>query len=315
MNEVMVSIYCLAYNHEDYIKNALEGFVNQKVNFRYEVFVHDDASTDNTPKIIKEYSEKYPNIIIPIFQETNQYSNGGRIVQRFIRDKMHGKYIGVCEGDDYWTDPNKLQKQIDFLEEHTDYVACVHESTVLNCINGKTSVVNGRKENYTITIEDVIKSGNCAYQISSLIYRKYLFDNRPSCLRTKSFGDYSLALHLANSGKVYYMADNMSTYRLMSKNSWTYKSYTNKDMEKRLYPYYESIKMLEGFNDLTNRQYEILIRNVIEHKKYEIAIIKREKKKIFNEYLIFFKKESINQKIKILLKLYFPVVESIYRKI
>ena len=115
-NEVVVSAYCLAYNHEKYIKSASEGFVSQKTDFKYEVFVHDDASTDKTADIINQYAKRYPNIIKPILQKENQYSKGVDISQEIIFPRMKGKYVAICEGDDYWCDNNKLQKQVNSLQ-------------------------------------------------------------------------------------------------------------------------------------------------------------------------------------------------------
>lgn len=111
---LMVSIRCAVYNHELYIRKCLEGFVMQKTNFRFEAIVHDDASTDGSAAIIKEFAEKYPDIIKPIFEKENQYSKHDGSLGRIMDENSHGKYIAFCEGDDYWTDPLKLQKQIDF---------------------------------------------------------------------------------------------------------------------------------------------------------------------------------------------------------
>ncbi|MBQ9254558.1 MAG: glycosyltransferase [Bacteroidales bacterium] len=121
---VLVTIHSLVYNHEPFLRECLDGFVMQKTNFRFEAIVHDDASTDNSAKIIQEYAEKYPDIIKPIFEKENQYSkhnNIGLILQSATAKTT--KYIATCEGDDYWTDPNKLQKQFDFLESHPDHSA------------------------------------------------------------------------------------------------------------------------------------------------------------------------------------------------
>lgn len=124
-NTPLVSISCITYNHESYIRQCLEGFMMQKCNFDFEILIHDDASTDGTIEIIKEYQEKYPDIIKPIFQIENQYSKGVRgINPRFNFPRAKGKYIALCEGDDYWTDPLKLQKQVDFLEKNTAYNIC-----------------------------------------------------------------------------------------------------------------------------------------------------------------------------------------------
>lgn len=123
--EIMVSIYCLAYNHEKYIRKTLDGFFNQDVNFRIEIIIHDDSSTDHTADIIREYQKKHSNIIA-IFQKENQYSKGKDIVREYIRPHVRGKYVAICEGDDYWTDTLKLQKQINVLENNPSCFLCAH---------------------------------------------------------------------------------------------------------------------------------------------------------------------------------------------
>ena len=132
---LMVTIRCTAYNQEPYIRDCLEGFVMQKTNFRFEAIVHDDASTDRTAAIIKEYAEKYPDIIKPIFETENQYSKHDGSLRRIMNEHMHGKYIAECEGDDYWIDPLKLQKQVDFMERHPDFSLClIFGNTQCNCL-------------------------------------------------------------------------------------------------------------------------------------------------------------------------------------
>ena len=121
-SKVLVSIKCYAYNHEKFIRQCLDGFVMQKTTFRFEAVVHDDASTDGTAKIIREYAEKYPDIIIPVLEAENQYSKHdgslGRAMARAV--SKDSKYYAFCEGDDYWIDPEKLQKQVDYLESHPE---------------------------------------------------------------------------------------------------------------------------------------------------------------------------------------------------
>ncbi|WP_292470402.1 glycosyltransferase family 2 protein [Methanolobus sp.] len=129
--EIMVSICCLAYNHEKFIADAIEGFLMQEVNFKYEILINDDASKDGTADIIRSYEQKYPDLIKPIYQTVNQYSQGKK-VSLFNRQRAKGKYIATCEGDDYWTDPKKLQIQFDCLENNPDVVCCYHGDIVLN---------------------------------------------------------------------------------------------------------------------------------------------------------------------------------------
>jgi glycosyltransferase involved in cell wall biosynthesis len=121
---IIVSIRCLVYNHEPYLRQCLEGFVMQQTNFRFEAFVHDDASTDGSVAIIKEYAEKYPNIIKPYLETENQYSKHDGTIIKLSFAACKGKYVALCEGDDYWTDPLKLQKQVDYMESHPDCMMC-----------------------------------------------------------------------------------------------------------------------------------------------------------------------------------------------
>lgn len=127
----MVSIRCQTFNHADYIDDAIRGFLIQETSFPFEIVIHDDASTDGTSAIIKEYSDRYPRIIKPICQKENQWSRGLRPMH-FMDPVCKGKYVAMCEGDDYWTDPNKLTTQVEFLEENPDYVISGHDAFIID---------------------------------------------------------------------------------------------------------------------------------------------------------------------------------------
>lgn len=219
-SEVMVSVYCLTYNHEKYIRDALEGFVKQRTNFKYEVFVHDDASTDHTAEIIAEYAAKYPDIIKPIYQKENQYSKGKGITKKFIYPKLTGKYFATCEGDDYWCDENKLQRQFDFLETHPDYSACVHNTLEKDCRTGKEWPRYDTEADHDLTFEEVIKCGGATFHTSSMFYRREFFEV-PDELRSTHFSDYPRAVYFRLSGKIYRFKEIMSVYRYLSEGSWT----------------------------------------------------------------------------------------------
>lgn len=129
----LVSICCITFNHARYVRQCLDGFVMQRTSFPFEIIIHDDASTDDTQEIIREYIAEYPDLFKPILQEENQYSKGIRsILATFCYPHAKGKYIALCEGDDYWTDPEKLQMQVDFLEANPEYSMCFHNVDVLN---------------------------------------------------------------------------------------------------------------------------------------------------------------------------------------
>jgi len=124
-SDIMVSIVCDAYKHEKYIADALESFLMQKTNFPFEILVHDDASTDRTAEIIREYEKQYPDLIKPIYETENQYSKQDGSLARIQFGRVKGKYTAICEGDDYWTDPLKLQKQFDAMEKIPRLI-CAH---------------------------------------------------------------------------------------------------------------------------------------------------------------------------------------------
>jgi len=127
----LLSIVCLTYNHAAFIRQALDGFLMQETRFPFEIIVHDDASTDETPTIIAEYAARFPTIIKPILQQQNQFSLGVPFATGLFA-RAAGQYIAYCEGDDYWTDPRKLQIQVDFLEKHRDYVMTYHDAFMFN---------------------------------------------------------------------------------------------------------------------------------------------------------------------------------------
>ena len=129
--EPLLTIVCLAYNHASFIRETLESFLRQETDFPFEVIIHDDASTDSTAAIICEYTARYPSVIKPIYQSENQYRQGVPFSTRLFA-RARGKYIAYCEGDDYWTDPRKLQIQVDFLEKHRDYVMTYHDAFMFN---------------------------------------------------------------------------------------------------------------------------------------------------------------------------------------
>ncbi len=128
----LVSICCITFNHENFIKDAIEGFLLQKTTFPIEIIIHDDASTDKTKEFIEIYRNKHPDLIIPIYQTVNQYSQGIKPLPNYVFPRARGKYIALCEGDDYWTDPYKLQKQVDFLENNEDYILCFTNTKIIN---------------------------------------------------------------------------------------------------------------------------------------------------------------------------------------
>ena len=224
MDKIKVSIRCFAYNHERFIRQCLDGFVMQKTDFRFEAIVHDDASTDNTAAIIREYAEKYPDIIKPIYETENQYSKHDGSLTRIMNAHTRGKYVAMCEGDDYWTDPYKLQKQVDFLESHPDYVMCSHLFDVYNERNKqlqKNDESSFTGKNYDL---DTLINGEWYFQPLTVLFRFDAYDR-------EHFASYGLSMDvilyyelLRRGGKGYCLPDVMAVYRIHDGGVWSLKS-------------------------------------------------------------------------------------------
>lgn len=177
----LVSICCITYNHEKYIRDAIEGFLMQKTDFPFEIIIHDDASTDKTADIIREYEKEYPEIFTCVYQEENQLSKGIRPLPTYIFPKVRGKYIALCEGDDYWTDPMKLQIQVDAMKKYPQCWMSFHPAFEISS-NGEKIGITGRMadENFKIfSPHEVILGGGEFSPTASLIFRNELLKDLP----------------------------------------------------------------------------------------------------------------------------------------
>ena len=213
---ILVAIHCLVYNHEPYLRDCFEGFVMQKTNFRFVAIVHDDVSTDGSAAIIREYTEKYPEIFRPIYETENQYSKHDGSLERIMNeaiDATGAKYVAMCEGDDYWTDPHKLQKQVDFLEAHPDYSMCCHGADVLNQTSRNIDCACEHMTTREYFPDDAFPT----WQIptASIIYRREIVDQYTIVRQGDFFaGDVVLILKCMHVGRVWGLADHMSVYRM-----------------------------------------------------------------------------------------------------
>lgn len=208
--QCLVAIHCLVYNHEPYLRDCLEGFVMQKTNFPFVAVIHDDASTDASAAIIREYEEKFPNIIKPIYENENLYKKNKHLLRQIMNaaiDATGAKYVAMCEGDDYWTDPLKLQKQVDFMEANPDYVLCCHRYKFYNQNDGTWS------DDYVKEMFEISPNGfsfsnkeNLSYWVTktmTLLFRRSAMDNMPSRHKFRYWRDVHMNYYLLKKGKGY----------------------------------------------------------------------------------------------------------------
>lgn len=209
-SNIKVSICCQVYNHEKYLDLCLKGFVNQKTNFKYEILVHEDASTDRTAEILKEYEERYPLLFRCVYQDENKYYKQNTLTNILFK-MAKGKYLAVCEGDDYWTDPYKLQKQVNFLEANPDYVLTFHKIAILNKDNKIVHDFITKVPDKYETIETLATLGNYIHT-PSIVFRNVI-DEFPSEFMASPIGDYFIYMLLAKHGKLKYFDETMAVYR------------------------------------------------------------------------------------------------------
>lgn len=296
---IIVSICCLTYNHEPYIRKCLDGFIMQKTNFPFEVLIHDDASTDRTADIIREYEAKYPDIIKPIYQTENKYSKGIGITKTYQFPRAKGKYIAMCEGDDYWTDPLKLQKQVDFLEANPDCVLTGHDAEI---IDENNKIINESKlpEEYkrNASSDELMKT--FWVLTLSMLFRnvKELFNNYPEEAIGVQNGDTFLISMLGNNGNYHYMPEiTPARYRVHIGGIWSMQSVINKVKMQiktltQLEKYYKKIKNKEIECHFTIKRKERINRYLT------LSFQDKNKIEFFKAYKLYFKEFKAYKNIK-----------------
>lgn len=261
---VMVSICCITYNQEEYIRDALDGFLSQETDFSYEVLIHDDASTDGTADIIREYARQYPEIIKPILQTENQYAKGlTNVSGTYNFPRAKGRYIAMCEGDDYWTDPHKLQRQTDYMEAHPDCSLVFHSA----CIEVQGRALTERRmrpyrRSRRVSPEEIIDKTS-GYPTASLMFRADMVRILPDFYVNAPLADIPLQLMAAARGWAYYMDRPMCVYRLGGAFSWT-TLMKQGDYERKQRQYYQDMKkMYRGFDRETGGRFHEVARRAL----------------------------------------------------
>jgi len=268
MEEIQVSIFCTTYNHEKYVEKALEGFVCQKTDFAFEALIYDDASTDGTREIISRYAKRYPEIIKPIFPPSNQYQNGVHIYREYLISRAKGRYVALCEGDDYWTDENKLQVQYDALEAHPELDICTHRVSVEH--EGVLQETAGSlPRSGIVPVEDVIRGGSEFVATASILCRAEWF-TVPNPVNEFSEYDYLWQIMGSLKGGMLYLNENMGVYRAFTDHSWT--SVRRNDAAKKAEFLEHICEALCRVDAYSHHRYAPAIRDAIRWNRFFIQV-------------------------------------------
>lgn len=241
MENIMVSVICLTYNHKNYIEQCLRGFINQKTDFPVEVLVHDDCSTDGTTVLVRQYEQKYPDLIKGVYEQENQYSKGIRITLDLMLPLAKGKYIAFCEGDDYWIDESKLQMQVDFMEAHQECTLCFTNGECHENGTFVKNVIPWREWN-----RPVFESGKTEFNLGEMAMLDFVPTNSLLFPRTIAMkmrevpsnifqGDALYRLFLTNEGYAHYIDKATCVYNAAVVNSATDRWKKDSALKARVY--------------------------------------------------------------------------------
>lgn len=275
----MVSVFCYTYNHEKYIAEAIEGFLMQKTQFPFEIIIHDDASSDRTQEIVLKYKEKYGDIIKCILRKENSYSkvHSFKEIDEAMLRIANGKYIAICEGDDYWTDELKLEKQVAYMECHPDCTLCFHNATV---VDEKKNIISyifppyvglwryqyfkgyGRYDSPEMLLWDYAAG-------ASIVFRREDFLQRPEFYYDYLYEDIVLRQYLTYKGYAYFMRDTMSAYRTGHEGSIT--TWKNSDIKNKVKALRDCIGIYHQLNRYMNYKYDKQISTIIKNFQEEIV--------------------------------------------
>lgn len=312
MNEIAVSVVCITYNQAEYIRDAINSFLMQKTNFSYEIIIHDDASTDQTIEILKYYEHTYSDVIRVIYENENQYSKGINISDTLFKFAK-GKYIAFCEGDDFWTDKLKLQKQYDYLEKNVSCTAYIHNGWKIS--KDKKTVYNSAPlfpKSQKLGIKDAICGLGIKTYTNSFFMRKKVFDTRPEFLKYAPTRDYVMIVECALKGYIYYSPEYMSAQRVAANSSLTQLWNSNPELWKDYIK--KQMILLDKINEETNYQYDSLINNEKVNQMFSNMLIRNDREGLSQSpYKELYKKMPLKRKLRYLQPQLFSLLSKISR--
>ena len=300
-----VSVTVITYNQENFIRQTLDSVLMQEVNFNYEIVIGEDFSTDNTRKILLDYQDKYPGKIRLLLAEKNQ-----GLVQNFIHTyrACKGEYVATLDGDDFWTSPLKLQKQVDFLDIHGDFSMCFHPVTMVFEDQSKPSRIYPEIHDETYSLEDLLQAN--FLPTCSVMFRNGIFGEFPDWYHSFTFmEDWALYALIAQHGKIGFLNDVMGVYRFHSNSTWSSLDEVTRCQEE--------LKFYDHMKQHLERKYRPIIEVMLERHYYKLASLYEDNNDRDNAKTYIYKSVYISpflsqvkfiNKIKAIFRLHFPVL-------
>lgn len=269
-----ISIIVNTYNQSNYISQALDSFLMQEVSVPFEILVHDDASTDQTAKIIKMYEEQYPDVIKPIYNPVNQWTLDNSITANIQIPRARSKYVAFCEGDDYWSDKNKLQLQYDYMEAHPEATGCCHAYSMVTMDNQLIEERFDFSEDCNVPMKKLIGNQLEVPHFATLFLRKNCIEKMGDQFLGIGCNDMIIRIFCAIHGNLHYFNRNMSCYRRNVQGSWTETVGKNKERFKAEQKKY--LPFLRKLDEFTNGIYHEEIIDTIDEREFNIALLEND---------------------------------------
>ena len=314
MHNALVGVCMITYNHQSYVGQAIESIMSQITNFDFELVIGEDHSTDNTRAICEKYAQLYPGKIRLLNSDRN-YGMGGNFT-RTLNECSSYKYVAICEGDDFWTDNNKLQKQVDFLENNPEFVICFSDIHIVDELNSANAFLPAITKD-VFTIEDIILSNMNIMPTPTLLFRNVLPESLPEFLKTALSGDLIIQLLLTDKGKAKYIDEKLAAYRNHAGGVTKSKEHLEKGEIARLNTYH-------NINEYFNYKYDAVFKKrFLSMARESLIYYSRDKKgteklkhyfKHFPKYLKYSDKINVKEIIYYHAILFFPLVLKPFKK-
>lgn len=309
--EIQVSVLITTFNQKDYIQECIDSCMAQETNFNFEILINDDCSTDGTKDIVLSYAERYPDLVKVLTHQENMYSKGFSPNRDFLYPIAKGKYLALCEGDDYWCDTLKLQRQYDAMENNPDAPFCVHSSKNINATNNSLISINRPYSKDTVVSRSRLLGEVHGFATASYFIRRSVYDSyiRSGMAYQKAHGDFNMSIYFAVLGPVLYLEKTMSVYRCFAKGSINESIFLAKcnDRYKILERnYLNRCSSLDYLNEITNKEFCDEIDNGKRFCEYNFLYDCAKIKELKTKYSARYKQESLKNRLKLYLKHYFP---------
>lgn len=299
MAQPLVTVILPTHNHAPFIAQAIESVLMQQSEYPFDILLHDDASTDGTADICRVYAEKYPDKITLIAQTVNQYTIDRRIQSHILIPRVSAKYTAILDGDDYWIDPLKLQKQVGYLESHPDCTLCIGGADLVDCDNKVIGHVKPYDVDRVVDPADMIRGGGGFNATNTIVMPTQLLKDLPAFADHVEAEDIPFQLLGALAGYAWYIADTLIAYRLAVPGSWSTRQYASA-MEIRIRTSRDLIALNEGYDAYSGGKYHDAFTQAIRYQEFLILTYQHKLREAMRPpYRFFYDRLSTKRKIRL----------------